>query len=73
MEIVPEQGETKVYPNLSEREEIVTSEYISSHIGVTLSPEEIVTLLGKMGLPSTAAGESIKVQIPASRSGMLCR
>eukprot|EP01089_Gocevia_fonbrunei_P018812 TRINITY_DN6465_c0_g8_i1.p1 TRINITY_DN6465_c0_g8~~TRINITY_DN6465_c0_g8_i1.p1 ORF type:complete len:576 (+),score=127.87 TRINITY_DN6465_c0_g8_i1:43-1770(+) len=73
VEIQTPDGEIKLLPDLSERTQVTSVEYITSTIGLKLTADEIVKLLKKMCLRAEAAddGKNVNVAIPPTRSDVL--
>ncbi|TIA72751.1 hypothetical protein E3P92_01013 [Wallemia ichthyophaga] len=74
VEVVNPDNTTHLTPPLQPRQIKARSSYINSCTGLTTTAAEIVGLLSKMGLPSTATGEAeydISVTIPITRPDIL--
>ncbi|KAJ1568603.1 hypothetical protein HK405_000036 [Cladochytrium tenue] len=72
VEVVYPNGDKFSYPDFSPRHVITTASYINGHAGVKLAPNEIIHLLGKMGVTATSSvGDSIDVSVPPTRSDIL--
>jgi phenylalanyl-tRNA synthetase beta chain len=72
VEVTQVDGQKYVYPILSERVETVDPAQVNQKIGIQISEQEMVTLLGRMGLESKVnADNKIEVTIPPTRSDIL--
>ena len=71
--ILPE-GKTKITPDLSGREMIARASYVNSCTGLSLSSQEVATLLRRMALGATVSPsdqDEILVQVPPTRPDIL--
>ncbi|CAE6464563.1 unnamed protein product [Rhizoctonia solani] len=71
--ILPD-GSTKITPDLSVRPMSTTAAYINSYTGLTLSPQDLASMLEKMGLQATAGSEpnaDLTLLIPPTRPDIL--
>lgn len=65
-------GTVNVYPDLSERIQTASVDYIKSAIGVSeIESSEIASLLNRMSLPAVLKGDEVQVRVPITRSGIL--
>ncbi|CAR28395.1 hypothetical protein ZYGR_0S00230 [Zygosaccharomyces rouxii] len=74
VEIVSEHnGESRITPNLKEKEMDVSVDYINSCLGLELAPNEIAACLKKMSLDVISSGndKTLRVLIPVTRSDIL--
>jgi phenylalanyl-tRNA synthetase beta chain len=71
VEVVGADGKSNIYPSLDYRTVETSADYITGCIGADISPEEITTLLGKMGVSASHKGKDISVSVPPSRSDIL--
>jgi len=73
VETLDASGHPALYPDLSNRTEVASLEYINSCIGVNLGVGEVVNLLKKMALATEATndGKEITVSVPPTRSDIL--
>lgn len=76
VEVVYEKtGKSTVYPTLDKKEMNSSVEYINACIGrgINLSPSDMISLLGKMGLSAKASGDgkNLAVSIPSYRTDIL--
>ena len=64
-------GDVKMFPELSYREEVIPVDYINKSVGVAESAPSVASLLTRMCLKSEVVddGENVKVEIPPTRSG----
>ncbi|CAE6442265.1 unnamed protein product [Rhizoctonia solani] len=71
--ILPD-GSTKITPDLSLRPMSTTAAYINSYTGLTLSPQDLASMLERMGLQATAVSEpntDLSLLIPPTRPDIL--
>ncbi|KDN51100.1 hypothetical protein RSAG8_00729, partial [Rhizoctonia solani AG-8 WAC10335] len=71
--ILPD-GSTKITPDLSLRPMSTTAAYINSYTGLTLSPQDLASMLERMGLRATAVSEpntDLSLLIPPTRPDIL--
>ncbi|GHP04514.1 hypothetical protein PPROV_000326800 [Pycnococcus provasolii] len=73
VEVVDAFGDVHVFPDMSERQMTVPTEYINRNAGIELDTPTIATLLNKMMLRSSvgADGSSVHVSVPVTRSDVL--
>jgi phenylalanyl-tRNA synthetase beta chain len=72
VEVTQVDGSKRVYPVLSERVETIDPAEVNRKIGIQISDQEMVVLLGKMGLESKVNKDKrIEVNIPPTRSDIL--
>ena len=66
-------GNIETMPDMSERIEVVSVDYINRAIGVDLKPEEMVTNLSRMMLKAKVSEDrnNLLVQVPPSRTDIL--
>lgn len=67
-------GETKITPDLSSREMTARASYVNSCTGLSLSSQEVATLLHRMALGATVSPsneDEILVQVPPTRPDIL--
>ena len=63
-------GKAVLYPDLSNRDEVTSLEYLNSCIGVNLGINDVVGLLKRMSLQTKAIndGKDVLVSVPPTRS-----
>lgn len=74
MKLILPNGKTKITPDLSSREMIAHSSYVNSCTGLSLSSQEVATLLHRMALRakvSPSNEDEILVQVPPTRPDIL--
>ncbi|KAI9178888.1 phenylalanine--tRNA ligase subunit beta [Blastocladiella emersonii ATCC 22665] len=73
VEVVYPDGATHVYPDVSPRNMTAEIDYITSAIGVTLTPAQVVDYLERMSLPATLSADQkqVEVSVPITRSDIL--
>lgn len=69
MEIVLADGSKKILPDFTPRLVEISPNYINSCIGVNLTPEQMATIVSKMGLTATVKSpQLLHVLVPITRS-----
>ncbi|KAI5792435.1 hypothetical protein DFH27DRAFT_503484 [Peziza echinospora] len=69
--VSPHNGESRVVPNMTPRPMTAEVSYINSCVGLALAPQEICTLLIKMGYtakPSASDPDILDVEVPVNRA-----
>ena len=68
-------GRKYITPDMSYHKETVQRDYLNKGLGINLKSEEIVSLLGKMGLRTrvTSGGCDIEVEVPPTRHDIINR
>jgi phenylalanyl-tRNA synthetase beta chain len=68
----PGEHESRVYPDLSERRHDASLAYVNSILGLKLSGEKALELLGRMGLRGALEGpDTLAMRIPITRSDVM--
>lgn len=73
VEVEEADGTVNVYPDLTERVQTASVDYIKQAIGVTdddVTPDQVATLLNRMSLPAKLKGNEVYVNVPITRSGI---
>lgn len=74
VEVEEADGTINVYPDLSERVQTASVDYIRQCIGVTnddVTPDQVATLLDRMSLPATLKANEVLVKVPITRSDIM--
>lgn len=71
MEVIYPDGTKKITPDLSTRRMTAIIDYINACTGLSLSSDEIVKLLTRMGHIARVEGAEIVVDVPPTRSDIL--
>ncbi len=72
VEVTQLNGNKYIYPILNERTETIDPQEVNRKVGINISEQEMVTLLGRMGLESQVTSENrVLVRIPPTRSDIL--
>lgn len=71
-DVVYPNGETKTYPKLNYRTEVISTKDVNDYIGTDLKPKEAVEYLERMGLKTTMKKDGkLEVEIPPTRHDII--
>jgi len=71
VEVQEADGKVHQYPDLTERTQTASIDYIKSAIGAPIETDKIVSLLNRMSLPAELHGHEVHVKVPVTRSDIM--
>lgn len=71
LEVEEADGTVNVYPDLYERTQTASVDYIKSAIGADIPTDQVVNLLNRMSLPAELKGADVHVKVPITRSDIM--